>query len=172
MKTLAVAAVLAVLLTGCGSDDPEVASDAGTSPATADPTPTPTPTEIPSDGPYPDFEPTDYTFVLATSCFCPDAGTPIAITVVDDEVTTAVLARDGTGRGGGKKGDPAADYLWRTIDDIIDEVNAAKAGGAAVVRLTWSVGEPYPYPTDVFIDQDSNMADEEVGYTISDVVVS
>lgn len=166
-RLLLALAALALLASGCGGDDgPDVASD----PGSVTPTVEPTPTDDPADGTYPGFAPTDYTYQLSVSCFCPDAGTPIAITVVDDEVTEAVLAVDGTGRGGGEKGDPAADYLRRTIDNLIDEANAARSAGAASVEVTWPDGQDYP--TSIRIDQSTMMADEEVGYTISDVEVS
>lgn len=174
MKRLALAAALCLVLTACGgNDEPDTASDPAPAPSTGStptPTPTPTPTEPTPSEPYPDFEPTDYEFLLATSCYCPDAGTPIRVTVVADEVARAVLARDGTGRGGGKKGDPAPEYLWVTIDDIIDRANEATANGAATVTVDWPSGQDHP--DNVYIDESEMMADEEVGYTISDVVVS
>lgn len=163
MRHLAAATLLVLLLSGCGDDEPDVAGDPGSSSAD------PTPSEEPSESGYPDFEPASYTYTLAVSCFCPDAGTPIAVTVVDNEVTQAVLAADGTGRGGGEKGDRAADYLWLTIDDIIDEARSAEAGDAASVQVTWPEGQDYP--SSVYIDRSKKMVDEEIGYTIAAVVV-
>jgi hypothetical protein len=154
----AYAAVLAFLLAGCGADEPRSASD---------PTPTAGPTEA---SPYPGFDPTDYTYVLVTTCFCPDAGTPIAITVVDDEVAHAVLAADGTGRGGGEKGDPAPDYLRRTIDDVIDAANAAVADGAVRVDVRWPEGQDHP--DSVVVEGREDVADDGVGYAISEVRVT
>jgi hypothetical protein len=173
VRLAAAAAALVLLVSACGDDEPQVADDPPSSAsATSSPTPspTPTPTPTPAEGPYPEYPPSDYRFLLAVSCFCPDAGTPIAVTVEDDRVVDAVLAADGTGRGGGKKGDRAPDYLWRSIDDIIAEANRAEAGDAAEVRVRWSTGIEPPYPTEVYIDQSRQMADEEVGYRISDVV--
>ena len=37
-------------------------------------------------GTYPEFEATDYTFVLEQLCFCPITG-PVKVTVEDGEVT-------------------------------------------------------------------------------------
>ena len=158
MRVLVATAALALVLTGCGNDEPDVASD---------PTTEPTPTAEPTVGTYPYFEPQDYAYTLMFSCFCPDAGTPIRVTVVDDEVTDAVLTADGQGRGGGKKGDPAPQYTWMTIDDIIEAANDTEA---AEVRVEWPAGQDYP--DSVYVDHDTNVADEENGYTISDVQVS
>lgn len=148
------AVAASVVLTGCGpSSDDEVATD-----------PTPTePAPEPTVGTYPDFEPEDYSYTLVVSCFCPDAGTPVRVTVVDGEAVEAVYAQGGRGV---TKGDPAPDYRRLTIDDVIEAANDTEA---AVVDVTWPEGQDYP--TSVAVDQDELMVDEEVGYSLSDVVV-
>jgi predicted small lipoprotein YifL len=167
MKTLAVAAVLALVLTGCGDGGPQAADDPSSTPTpTATPTPTVEPTAEPTVGTYPSFEPADYSYTLGITCFCPDAGTPIRVTVVDDQVSDAVLAADGTGRGGGKQGDPAPEYTWMTINDIIQAANDTEA---ASVDVDWPAGQDYP--NSVYVDHSTNVADEENGYSISEVAV-
>ena len=54
-----------------------------------------------------------------------------------------------------------------TIDDIIEAANDTEA---AEVRVEWPAGQDYP--DSVYVDHDTNVADEENGYTISDVQVS
>ncbi len=81
LATLGALAALtaSLVLVGCGAepDEDTVATD-----PTSAPTDTPTPTEEPTVGTYPDFAPDDYTYTLVTSCFCPDAGAPVRVTVV------------------------------------------------------------------------------------------
>lgn len=165
-RTLVALAALAPLsfsplLAGCGSEpDVPVAEDPAT---TAAPTPTPTPTAEPTVGSYPDFAPSDYSYTLVVSCFCADAGAPVRITVVDDAVTRAVYAGDGRGV---ERGEEAPDYRHVTIDEVIAAANDTEA---ARVDVEWPDGQDFP--TSVYVDQDEQMADEEIGYTLSDVEV-
>lgn len=160
---LAAAVLTALALTGCSDDDGS--GDTASDPAGETPSDTPSepiPSASPTVGTYPDFEPTDYAFTLRVTCFCPDAGVPVRVTVVDDAVASAVYAK---GTDGFDKGATAPDYRALTIDDIIDEVNAAT--GAESVQVEWPEGQDYP--SEVSIDQSSQIADEEIGYRISDV---
>ena len=151
------AALLSLALTACGGDNSDVASDPG--PATTEPTPA----EDPTVGSYPAFEPDDYTYTLVLACFCVGGGTPIDVTVRDGAVVDAVY--DGDGRGV-EAGTPADQFMWLTINDVIDEANNTEA---ASVRVEWPAGQDYP--DSVYVDQDQNMVDEERGYQVSDVVV-
>ena len=134
-----------------------MASDPG--PATTEPTPAADPTV----GSYPAFEPEDYTYTLVLACFCVGGGTPIDVTVRDGEVIDAVY--DGDGRGV-EAGTPADQFMWLTINDVIDEANNTEA---ASVQVEWPAGQDYP--NSVYVDEDLDMADEERGYHVSDVVV-
>lgn len=92
-----------LVLVACGSEP-------GTDVVVDDPPPSPTPTQTtptaePTVGTYPDFAPEDYAYTLVVSCFCPDAGTPVRVTVVDGEAVEAVYAR---GRPWGDQGRPGA----------------------------------------------------------------
>jgi Family of unknown function (DUF6174) len=153
------AAAISVLLTGCGGDGTDVASDPP--PSTTEATPTGSPTAT-----YPPFEPEDYTYTLVLACFCAGGGTPIDVTVRDGEVVDAVY--DGDGRGV-EAGTPADRFMWLTITDVIDAANDATAAGAASVQVEWPAGQDHP--TSVYVDQDTNMVDEEIGYHVSHVVV-
>ncbi|WP_346384311.1 DUF6174 domain-containing protein [Nocardioides sp.] len=155
-----VATVACLALAACGNDsDPGTATDPGGSSSTS-----PTPTAEPTVGSYPAFEPTDYSYSLSVSCFCADAGVPIRVTVEHGDVTAAVYAEGGRGV---KQGDPVEKYRWLSINDVID---AANDTGAASVDVTWPDGQDYP--SSVYVDQDKNAMDEEVGYQVSDVAVT
>ncbi len=160
-RPLAAALLTALALTGC-SDDGD-GGDTATDPG-GDRQSGTTPSASPTVGTYPSFEPTDYEFTLRVSCFCPDAGVPVRVTVVDDAVASAVYAKR---TDAFDKGAAAPDYRAVTIDDVIAELNAAV--DAESVRVEWPEGQDYP--SEVSIDLSSRIADEEIGYLISDVEV-
>ena len=146
--------------------DDDVASDPAPTVASSSSTETPSPTAEPTVGTYPPFEPTDYSYVLSVSCFCMGAGVPIEVTVEDAEVVGAIYGADDTGRGGTKKGDPAEKNFWLTINDVIERANDTEA---ARVDVDWPAGQDYP--SSVYVDGEENVADDEIGYTITNVVV-
>lgn len=160
-RVLAASLLTALALTGCGGDADERATDDATGPSDS---PTASPTASPTVGSYPEFEPGSYQYTLRVTCFCPDAGVPLRVTVADGAVTDAVVASNGAGL---TEGDPAPEHRRLSINDIIGELNAAT--DAASVRVEWPEGQDYP--SAVSIDQSTRIADEEVGYTISDVTV-
>lgn len=161
MRT-ALVAVLATtfVLTACGTSADNTAQDPA---GTGTPSVSPTPEAPPTVGTYPSFAPTDYSFTLRVQCFCAGAGLPIRVTVADGKVTDAVYARNGRGV---HRGDQADGYLAVTIDKVIE---AANNTSAASVKVTWPAGQDYP--SSVYVDQSEHMADEEIGYAVSDVVV-
>jgi hypothetical protein len=159
-RVLAAAVLAALALSGCGGDDTATdASDPGGGDTASE-----SPTDTPTTGSYPEFGPDDYDFTLLVTCFCPDAGVPIRVTVEGGEVAEAVFARGGRGF---ERGDSVHDHRALTIDDIIDELNGST--NAAEVRVEWPEGQDYP--SEVSIDQSKRMVDEEIGYSISDVDV-
>jgi len=146
--------VLAVLLLGaCSGNDPgdDVASDPE---ATATSSPTPT------VGTYPAFPHDDYEFTVTVACFCPDAGDPIRVTVVDGTATAAEWVRGHTGE--------AVPNYWADLT-LADVIAAANDTEAATVTVEWPTGQEYP--DSVFVDKDERMVDEEIGYTIRNVIV-
>jgi predicted small lipoprotein YifL len=172
MRTIALsfaALLLPLSLAACGSDgdSDDVASDPAPTSASPTPSPTESPTASPTVGTYPAFEPENYTFELNVSCFCMGAGVPIEVTVANAEVVGAVYGMDDSGRGGGKKGDPADESFWMTINDIINRANNTEAD---TVRVDWPAGQDYP--NSVYVDGEKTMADDEVSYGIANVVVS
>lgn len=158
-RVLAAALLATLALSGCSDDDgDDQATD--TSPETSEDTPTSEPTV----GSYPAFAAEDYAYTLQVSCFCPDAGVPIRVTVQDGEVSEAVYGEKGAAV---EAGDAAPEYWELSINDIIDELNAAT--DAENVQVKWPDGQDYP--SSVSIDQSAQIADEEIGYTLSSVDV-
>jgi hypothetical protein len=156
-RLLAASLLTALALTGCG-DGNDTATDSG-----GDENAGGTPSSTPTVGTYPDFEPQDYAYTLLVSCYCPDAGVPIRVTVSNGEAE-GVYAQKGSGFA---KGDPVPGYRAQSINDIITALNGATE--AESVTVEWPEGQDYP--NEVYIDESSRIADEEIGYTISDVVV-
>jgi major membrane immunogen (membrane-anchored lipoprotein) len=160
------ALVLPLSLTGCGSGDDGdvVATDpAPTSPPTsATTTPTPTPSAEPTVGSYPEFTATDYTYELTITCFCMSSGNPMEVTVADGRVVDAAY---GTGASGQvQAGDPVDPAFRLTINEVIAKANDTTADK---VKVDWPTGQGYP--NSVYVDGSSQIADDEVGYTIADV---
>lgn len=162
---LAAALFAALALGGCSDDDPsgDRATDRSGDQETEG-TQSESPSASPTVGTYPEFEPQDYTYTLLVSCFCPDAGVPVRVTVQDGEVEQAVYDARSSGID---RGDPAPDFRALTINDVIRELNAAT--GAASVRVDWPEGQDHP--SEISIDQSERIADEEIGYTLTDVAV-
>jgi major membrane immunogen (membrane-anchored lipoprotein) len=165
VQPAALALAAAVLLVGCGSDT------SADSPAAVDPTTTSAspssstgaPSDRPTVGSYPSYAPEDYTYTLHVSCFCLGAEAGIRVTVQDGEVTDAVYADDDRGV---EAGDEVDGYRRLTINDVIDAANNTLA---ARVDVTWPTGQDYP--SKVYVDRSERIADEELGYSISDVTV-
>ena len=156
-RLLAASLLTALALTGCGDGDDSATDKGGDERAGG------TPADSPTVGTYPDFEPQDYAYTLLVTCYCPDAGVPIRVTVSDGEAE-GVYAEKGSGFA---KGDPVPDYRAQSINDIISSLNAATE--AEQVTVEWPEGQDYP--SEVYIDESSRIADEEIGYSISDVAV-
>jgi hypothetical protein len=160
LALLAPALLLPLALTCCGSDDGgrnDVATDSASSSATGTPT----------VGSYPELAATDYTYRLSVQCFCAFGSSPVQVTVHDGEVASAAYAKDSGGRQDAHAGQPAPKSLWLTINDVIARANDTTA---ARVTVDWPAGQDYP--NSVFVDQNTDMADDEIGYTISDVAVN
>jgi hypothetical protein len=164
MRSVLAAVAVTVVLSACGTDGDDTATDPAdsTSPSVSQ-SATASPEAPPTVGTYPSYEPDDYRFTLRISCFCAGAGSPIRVTVVDDEVTEAVYAEDGRGV---HRGDEVEDHQKVTIDDVID---AANDTDAASVTVKWPAGQDHP--DSVHVDKTERTVDEEVGYAISGVVV-
>jgi hypothetical protein len=161
MKILLGAAATALALTalaGCSGDDTKTASDPASEPPS-----TSEPADPPTVGTYPEFDATDYSFVIEQQCYCPVTG-PVRVTVEDGEITSAVVTKGGNGI---KKGSDAPDYLNLTINDVIARANDTTA---AKVEVDWPASQDWP--NSVAIDQIAEAVDDEVTYVVSDVDVT
>ncbi len=115
-RLLAASLLTALALTGCGDGD-DTATDSGDTKEAGG-----SPSGSPTVGTYPDFEPTDYEYTLLVSCYCPDAGVPIRVTVSDGKADGPCTPQKGSGFA---KGDPVPDYRAQSINDVITALNAA-----------------------------------------------
>lgn len=97
-----------------------------------------------------------YRLTLQRSCFCPspDYTGPFDVTVRDGVIEAVRLS--------GERVDAERGMTVRALFDLIEE---AYDRGAEVVRVTFDpeVG----VPTEVYIDYSSQMADEEISYTVT-----
>ena len=165
-----VAALALSALAGCSDDDSPTAEDPASTPATTVSTTTTTtttesstPVEEPTVGTYPEFDESDYTFVLEQFCFCPFVG-PVQVTVEDGEVASAVVLKGQ--QGGLKKGSEAPEYLRKTINDVIAYANDTEA---AEVVVDWPDGQDWP--SSVAVDQIEEAVDDEVSFAVRDVEI-
>lgn len=114
-------------------------------------------------GEYPVYAETDYAFTVSRGCFCPDAGVPIRVTVVDGEVVEAVYVG-----GGGRAGvEPGQTALGSGPPPLAELVERANDPDVALVEVTWPEGQDWP--TEIFLDLDERAMDEEQRWVISDV---
>jgi len=98
-----------------------------------------------------------YTFVARPLCFCGDTR-EIRTTVVNGAVTQRVHVDDGTPV-------PANFFTGiSTITSMLDTVEDALDKGAADVDVTY---DSRGIPTNAMIDYQSNVADEEFGWTVT-----
>ncbi len=105
--------------------------------------------------------PGDYRFTYSRNCFCPPQYRgPFDVTVRGGAVADVAY------RG---EGDPIDRPLteYQTVDDLFALIAEAYARDAARVDVTYdpTTGQP----TEVYIDYDEQMADEEVGFTVEPV---
>ncbi|MEB4591692.1 DUF6174 domain-containing protein [Candidatus Thiothrix sp. Deng01] len=102
----------------------------------------------------------DYSFTLQRSCFCRgDAIRPVNIEVADGKVASATFA---------DTGEPLPedlDYNKLTVNDLFDTIQQAITDGAA--RVDVSYDQQSGVPASIYIDRSEQIADEEVGFTIS-----
>ncbi len=98
----------------------------------------------------------DYSFVLQISCYCTEEYTsPKTVSVRDGSIVTVNdLAY-------------SEEMHWGifSINDLFKEIEKASKQNVAVLETTFD--SFYGFPTKLYIDRDERIADEEMGYTIS-----
>lgn len=171
MKRFIVFAVLLLVLSACGSSS--TTTDAPTTVApTTDPSTTVDPLDE-ADAAYAaaralweSADLVDYDYSFSRGCFCPQEYVgPHDVSVRDGIVTAA------TYDGIDLKKLPTLnlttyDEIIQTVDGVFDEIDRALDEAHS---LTAAYHPELGYPTDVYIDWEEMMADEEVNYTISDL---
>ncbi|MEM1127013.1 MAG: DUF6174 domain-containing protein [Bacteroidota bacterium] len=113
----------------------------------------------------------DYRYTLSIQCFCIPLG-DLHITVRADTVAAVDVNLDLTGQGYS----PADSMAFversrgnaRTIDDVFDQIHEARVRGAHRVNVSYDAERRYP--TDVYLDYEENIADDELGLTLRDLV--
>lgn len=103
----------------------------------------------------------NYRFTLTTMCYCLPEG-PITIVVKDNAVVDAYYADS--------QESVSVQRLSSlfTLDKLFAKVEQAYASQAARVDVTYH--PTFGYPETLYIDQDRRLADEEIGYKVTDFV--
>lgn len=100
----------------------------------------------------------NYTFTLKTICFCPiDRVGPHVIEVKNLKIVTV----------NGKPYDPSITGPIMTIDELFVFIKTSLDRKPAQSNIQYSADKGYP--EQLYFDFDRMMADEEIGYQISDV---
>lgn len=106
----------------------------------------------------------DYTFNFQRVCFClRDFTRQAVLTVEAGRITTAVFAD--TGEAVGELIDPTDAYY--TIDQLFAQIDEATQQGAEIISVEYD--EELGYPTDLFIDFSTGIADEEFTVTATNL---
>jgi len=103
-----------------------------------------------------------YSFVLRPLCFCIFTG-PALVTVEGGEIVSVM---------DGETGEPIEDdrlVLMRTIDELFTLLDDAWKEDAHRVQVEYD--PEYGYPADLWIDYSENVADEELGYQVTEFTV-
>lgn len=103
----------------------------------------------------------DYSFTLQRSCFCtPDVTRPVNISIENGKLVDASYADTAE-----PLSDTAQQINQLKVNDLFKQIGEALDSNAERVDVTYD--KQYGFPTSVYIDRDSRLADEEVGFNIS-----
>lgn len=98
----------------------------------------------------------NYAFSLRVNCFCPlEAVGPHEVVVKNGQVSTV----------NGKTYDPQAHSMIKSIDDLFAFINESIA--RKPFKKTLEYDAKYYFPSNVFFDYSEMMADEELGYQVT-----
>ena len=109
---------------------------------------------------------TDYRVLSRMICFCiGDATTPVVLHVLNRRLVSVMRASDLS---------PVPPSQWAlryyTVDEMFDLIADAQAKGASEVRVTYDPA--LGYPTEVYLDMSSRVADDERQFEISGLTVA
>lgn len=107
-------------------------------------------------------EPVGYRYTLARICFCPPES-PVTVTVRRGAITEAVESDTGTPLAAERRA------ALPTITGLYDLGDDAWRRGAASVQF--EADATHGHLVSLWIDQDAQMVDEELGYRVSDYAV-
>ena len=100
-----------------------------------------------------------YTYTFKRSCFCaPGSNEPMTVTVRGNAIQSVVRISDGAPQ------DPAQ---FDTVDGLFELLAEAIDGDPAQFSAEYHPG--LGHPTSGYIDQDARIADEELGFTATDL---
>ncbi len=103
-----------------------------------------------------------YQYTYQRTCFCaPDWIRPVVIDVVDDRIERIAYADDGA------LVDSTFWASYHTVDGLFALIDQAMTSDAAQVTVQFD--DPLGYPTQLYIDEDVRIADEELSITASNV---
>ncbi|MBU2706706.1 hypothetical protein KCM76_12000 [Zooshikella marina] len=103
---------------------------------------------------------TNYSYIYTYSCFCIDAGIPFRVDVLNNEVKNVVNTSTGAVVPEDRRG------MFKTIDNLFAELMQAN-GNAHIINAKFD--KRWSHPKSVYIDRHPQIADEEIGYTISKI---
>jgi hypothetical protein len=109
---------------------------------------------------------TDYRVLSRMICFCiGDATAPVVLHVLNRRLVSVSRADD-------LSPVPPSEWAFRyyTIDEMFDLIAEAQAKGASEVRVTYD--PMLGYPTSVYLDMSSRVADDERQFEISGLTVA
>lgn len=110
-----------------------------------------------------DTRPVGYTYAVERLCFCGvESRGPVRVTVVGSLVTARVYVDSGQ-----PVPSPSED-LFPTVDELFDLLQSAYDQDAHEVRVTYDADTGVPI--DFWIDYQLNLADEELGMTVTESV--
>jgi hypothetical protein len=104
----------------------------------------------------------DYTFTFTRTCFCPvELFRPAEVVVRADVIESVTYLDDG------QPVDPGILTSYQTIDELFEMIADAIERGAVTLDVTYD--PDLHYPTDGYIDISEQIADEEQGFTATDL---
>lgn len=100
----------------------------------------------------------DYEVTQQMSCYCIDEVTLPKRIVVRDGVIESIDGNPPT----------ASDNYFKTIDDFFSYIDEKIAQNPVVANITYDPN--YGFPNDIYFDVSEMIADEEIGYTLTNFV--